>query len=179
MPTTVATSPTSGSRWPMSRPPSTPDRPTASQPTSRSAATSSLLTTPAEHGRGDLERRGIGDPQPALEVRRDAEPLEPLGHALAAAVDEHDRPTARDRGDLGEHLPLVRERRPAQLDDDDLAHVVYSEFSRTYSSVRSQPKASPVPSPSPRSRRIRTSSPAIAALAAALSTGTGTAGRPS
>ena len=68
----------------------------------------------AEHGRGDLERRGIGHPQPALEVRRDAEPLEPLGHALAAAVDEHDRPLAGDRGDLGEDLPLVRERRPAR-----------------------------------------------------------------
>ena len=37
----VATRPTSGIRSPMSSPPSTPDRPTASQPTSRSAATSS------------------------------------------------------------------------------------------------------------------------------------------
>ena len=46
---------------------------------------------PQDRGR-DLERGGIGDPQPALEVGRDAEALEPLGHPLAAAVDEHDRP---------------------------------------------------------------------------------------
>ena len=68
----------------------------------------------AQDRRRDLERRGIGDPQPALEVRRDAQPLEPLGHPLAAAVDQHDRPLARDRGDLREHLPLVGERRPAR-----------------------------------------------------------------
>ena len=47
-----------------------------------------------------------------------------------------------------EDLRLVRDGRAAELDDEDLAHVVYSEFSTTYSSVRSQPKASPVPSPS-------------------------------
>ena len=81
---------------------------------------------------GDLERGGVGDAQPALEPRLDAEALQPLGHPLAAAVDEHDRPLAGDRRDLGEDLLLVGERRPAQLDDDDpAAHVVYSEFSRT------------------------------------------------
>ena len=90
MPVTCATSPTSGIRWPMSRPPSTPDRPTASQPTSRSAATSSEFTTPAQDGRGHLERGRVGDPQAALEPGRHAEALEPLGHPLAAAMDEHD-----------------------------------------------------------------------------------------
>ena len=133
----------------MSSPPSTPDRPTASQPTSRSAATSSLLTTPRRTAAATSSAAGIGDPQPALEAGLDAQPLEPLGHPLAAAVDEDDRPLAGDRRDLGQDLLLVGERRPAELDDDDLAHVVYSEFSRTYSSVRSQPKASPVPSPRP------------------------------
>ena len=38
---------------------------------------------------------------------------------------------ARHGGDLVEHLRLVGDRRAAQLDDEDLAHVVYSEFSMT------------------------------------------------
>ena len=54
----------------------------------------------AQDGGGDLERGGIGHPQPALERRRDAEPVEPLGDPLAAAVDEHDGPLAGDRRDL-------------------------------------------------------------------------------
>ena len=34
-------------------------------------------------------------------------------------------------GDLGEDLLLLGEGGAAELDDDDLAHVVYSEFSFT------------------------------------------------
>ena len=45
-PTTLATSPRWGIRSAMSRPPSTPDSPTASTPRSRRPDTSSLLTTP-------------------------------------------------------------------------------------------------------------------------------------
>ena len=59
---------------------------------------------------GDLERRRVGDPQAVLELGLDPESLEPLGDALAAAVDEHDRPRAGDRGDLAQHLLLLRER---------------------------------------------------------------------
>src|SRR4029079_848166 len=108
-----------------------------------------------------------------LEPRRDAHPLEPLGDPAAAAVDEDDGPVAPDRGHFVEDLGLVGDRRPAQLDDEDFAHVVYSEFSTTYSSVRSQPNASPVPSPSPRSSRISNSGASIAERAAARSNSTG------
>ena len=45
----------------------------------------------AQDGRGDLERLGVGHAQAALEARRDAEALEPLGDPLAAAVDERRR----------------------------------------------------------------------------------------
>ncbi len=86
---------------------------------------------PAEDRGGHLERGGVGHPQAALERRRDAEPVEPFGDPLAAAVDEDDRPLAGDDGDLAEDLALLGDRRPAELDDDDLAHVVYSAFSIT------------------------------------------------
>jgi hypothetical protein len=46
-------------------------------------------------------------------------------------MDQDHGPLPRDLRDLRQHLLLVRERRPAQLDDHDLAHVVYSEFSCT------------------------------------------------
>jgi hypothetical protein len=46
-------------------------------------------------------------------------------------VDEDDRAPPGDRGDLVEDLALVGDRGPAELDDEDLAHVVYSEFSIT------------------------------------------------
>jgi hypothetical protein len=46
-------------------------------------------------------------------------------------VDEHDRSSSRNDGNLGEHLALLGERRATELDDDDLAHDVYSEFSLT------------------------------------------------
>ena len=115
----------------MSRPPSTPDRPTASQPSVAQRGDELGVDDPAQDGGRHLERGGVGDPQPALEPGRDAEPLQPLGHPLAAAMDEHDRPLARDGGYLLQDLLLIGERRPAELDDDDLAHEVYSEFSRT------------------------------------------------
>ena len=57
---------------------------------------------------GDLERLGVGHAQAALELRRHAEALEPLGDALAAAVDEHDRPPSRDGRDVREHCPTAR-----------------------------------------------------------------------
>ena len=69
--------------------------------------------------------------RPPSNLRRDAEPLEPLGDALAAAVDEHDGPAARDRGHFRRAPGLVGDRRAAELDDEDLAHVVYSQFSMT------------------------------------------------
>ena len=115
----------------ISRPPSTPDSPTASTPRSRRPATSSLLTTPRRTAAATSRLCGVGDPQAALELRRHAEALEPLGDALAAAVDQHDGPPPRDRRDLRQHLGLLRDRGPAQLDDEDLAHVVYSLFSMT------------------------------------------------
>ena len=52
------------------------------------------------------------------------------------------------------------------------AHVVYSEFSMTYSSVRSQPKASPIPAPSPRSSRRTVSGASRAARAIPVATPT-------
>jgi hypothetical protein len=64
-------------------------------------------------------------------VARDAETLKPLGDAFPAAVDEdHGAPT-RDDGDLVEDVRLVGERRPAELQDEHFAHVVYSAFSMT------------------------------------------------
>ena len=103
------------------------------------------MTTPRRTAAATSSDGGVGDPQAALELRRDAQALEPLGDALAAAMDEDDGPPPRDRGDLREHLALLGDGRAAELDDEDLAHVVYSEFSMTYASVRSQPKASPTP----------------------------------
>ena len=56
---------------------------------------------------------------------------EALGLA-AAAVDEHHWPPTRDGGHVREHVRLLRDRRPPQFDDEDLAHqVVYSLFSMT------------------------------------------------
>ena len=118
-----------------------------------------------QDGRGHLEGLGVGHPQAALEAGGDAQPVEPLGHPLAAAMDDRDRPTPGHGGHLGQHLLLVGEGRPAELQDEDLAHVVYSAFSITYCSVRSQPKASPDPPPRPRSRRTRISGASIAARA--------------
>jgi hypothetical protein len=37
-------------------------------------------------------------------------------------VDEHDRPPPRDGSHLAEDLGLIRDGRPAELDDEDLAH---------------------------------------------------------
>ena len=68
---------------------------------------------------------------------------------------------------------LVGDRRATELDDQHFAHVVYSEFSITYASVRSQPKPSPRPVPRPRSSAKTTSSACIAARAAARSNSTG------
>ena len=115
----------------MSSPPSTPDE--ADGVAARVAQRGDELAVddaPQDRGR-HLERRRVRDAQPVLEAGLDAEALEPLGDALAAAVDEHDRARAGDLRDLAQHLLLLGERRPAELDDDDVAHVVYSEFSFT------------------------------------------------
>ena len=45
----------------------------------------------AKDGGGDLERGLVGDAEAAFELALDAEPVEPLGDPLAAAVHEHDR----------------------------------------------------------------------------------------
>ena len=52
---------------------------------------------PEDRG-GHLERLGVGDAQAALELARDAEALEPLGDALAAAMDQDHGTSSRDRG---------------------------------------------------------------------------------
>ncbi len=179
MPTTWATSPISGTRSATSRPPSTPDSPTASTPRSRRAATSSRVDDAAQDRRRDLECLGVGDTEAALEAGRDAEPFQPFGDPLAAAVDDDDGAPAGDDRHLGEHLLLVGERRPAELEDEDLAHVVYSAFSITYCSVRSHPKASPLPAPRPRSSRTRISGASIEARTAARSSATGPPAGPS
>ena len=115
----------------MSRPPSTPDSPTASTPRSRRPDDELAVDDAAQDRGRDLERLGVGDAEATLELARDAQAFEPLGDALAAAVDQDDRTAPRDGRDLVEHLPLVGDRRAAQLDDEDLAHVVYSQFSIT------------------------------------------------
>ena len=53
---------------------------------------------------GHLERLGVRDAQAALELARDAEALEPLGDALAAAMDQDHGTSTRDRGHFREHL---------------------------------------------------------------------------
>ena len=85
---------------------------------------------PQDRG-GHLERLGVGHPQPALELARHAQPLEPFGDPLAAAMDQDHGTSTRDRGHFREHLRLLGDRRPAELDDEDLTQVVYSEFSMT------------------------------------------------
>ncbi len=80
---------------------------------------------------GNLEGRGVGDPKAALEAALDPEAIEPLGDPPATAVDEDDRPAPRDRRDLAEHLRLIGDRGPTELDDKNFTHVVYSEFSIT------------------------------------------------
>src|SRR6185436_14523885 len=117
-----------------------------------------------------------------------AEPFQPHREPLPAAVDDHEPMLARLRGDAAQGVVLLGEGLAAELDDDGvsrggagsrplarqpLAHVLYAEFSSTYCSVRSQPKASPRPSPSPRSSRSSTSVAAIDCESAALSNGSG------
>ena len=85
----------------------------------------------AEDRGGHFERLGVGDAQAAFELGRDAQALEPLGDALAAAMDQDHGTATRDRGHFRQHLALVGDGRAAELDDEDLAHVVYSEFSIT------------------------------------------------
>jgi hypothetical protein len=46
-------------------------------------------------------------------------------------VNEHDRTLARDAGDLVEDVRLVGECCPAELENENFAHVVYSAFSMT------------------------------------------------
>jgi hypothetical protein len=89
-----------------------------------------------------------------------------------------------NRGDLGKDLVLVGDRRAAQLDrrgsrSSGPAHVVYSAFSITYSSVRSQPKASPGPSPGPAPAGSGSRARSIASRAAARSNRAGPPAGPS
>src|SRR5919198_3257811 len=133
---------------------------------------------PQDRG-GNLERRLVGDTEAALEPALDAQAVEPFADASAAAVAEDDGTAARARGYFLEAVPLVLNGCATELHDQYFAHVVYSLFSRTYSSVRSQPNASPVPSPSPRSSRNRTSGASIAIRAAARSNSTGPPSGPS
>ena len=81
-------------------------------------ATSSLFTTPRRTAAATSSEAASVTRRPPSNVRRDAEPVEPLGDPPAAAVDEDDRPLAGDRGDLAQHLALVGDRRPAELDDE-------------------------------------------------------------
>ncbi|MEJ7697290.1 MAG: hypothetical protein WKF78_11890 [Candidatus Limnocylindrales bacterium] len=46
-------------------------------------------------------------------------------------MDEDHGTMARERGHFPEDLGLLGDRRAAELDDEDLAHVVYSLFSMT------------------------------------------------
>jgi hypothetical protein len=46
-------------------------------------------------------------------------------------MDEDDRTPASDDRHLVEDLALIGDGRATELDDQDLAHVVYSEFSIT------------------------------------------------
>ena len=143
-----------------------------------------------QDGRRDFQGGRIRDAEPALESTGHAEPLEPVGDPLAAAMDEHDGPLPRERGHFLEDLPLIGDGRPAELDDDDFAHVtrlrapsggvsgVLAVFP-TYSSVRSQPKASPVPLPRPRSIRTIVSGASMSVRTAALSNGCGPPSAPS
>ena len=128
-PTTRATSPSSGMRSAMSRPPSTPDRPTASTPRSRSPATSSLLTTPRRTAAATSSDCGVGHAEAALErlgtPRRSS-------HSVMRLPPPWTRTTGRRRATAATSAStcaLVGDRRAAELDDEDLAHVVYSEFS--------------------------------------------------
>ena len=84
-----------------------------------------------QDGRGHVQGGLVRDPQPALEPAGNAEALQPLGYALSAAVDEDDGTLAGDDRDLVEDVRLVGERRPAELEDEHFAHVVYSAFSMT------------------------------------------------
>ena len=142
-PTTWATSPSPGTRSPIMKPPSTPDSPTASTPRSRRSETSSEFTTPRRTAAATSRAAWSVTRSPPSNLLGTPEPLQPLGDALAAAVDQHRRPLTGDRGHFVEDVGLVGQRRAAELEDEDFAHVVYSAFSMTYSSVRSQPKASP------------------------------------
>ena len=130
-PDDAATSPSSGIRSAMSRPPSTPDRPTASTPRSRRPDTSSLLTTP--------RRTAAATSSDWASVTR-RPPSNLLGtpsrssHSVMRLPPPWTRTTGRRRATAATSAStcdLVGDRRPAELDDEDLAHVVYSEFSMT------------------------------------------------
>ena len=130
-PTTEATSPSCGIRSAIEQAAIDSRQPDGIDPEVAQPGDELRIDHAPEHGGRDFERLGVGDAQAAFELRRDAESLEPLGDALAAAMDEDHGTAPRDRGHFREDLALVRDGRAAQLDDEDLAHVVYSEFSMT------------------------------------------------
>ena len=80
------------------------DRPTASHAGIPQRGHELAVDDAAQDRGRDLERRGIGDPEAVLEARLDAHAVQPLGHPLAAAVDQHDRPRGARPGDLRQDL---------------------------------------------------------------------------
>ena len=87
-----------------SRPPSTPAEADRVDAEVAQARDELAVDDAAQDRRRDLEGLGVGHPQPALEPARDAEPLEPLGDPLAAAMDQDHGPATRDRGHVRQHV---------------------------------------------------------------------------
>ena len=115
----------------MSSPPSTPDSPTASQPASRRAATSSLLTTPRRTAAATSSASGSVTRRPFS--KRVWTPSR-SSHSVIRLPPPWTTTIGRRRATCAISASICRcsaERRAAELDDDDLAHVVYSEFSVT------------------------------------------------
>ncbi len=75
----------------------------------------------ADDGQEDLQRGLVGDATAGLEAAGDAEPLEPVGEALAATVDDDDGPPAALGDDLAQDVLLLGDGRAAELDDDRAA----------------------------------------------------------
>ena len=116
---------------------------------------------PGEDRNRHVECRQVGHAQPAHELRPNALLGHPLGDGFAAAVDNNrPHPPLPQLDDIIDRRVPFAECRAADLNYDAILfrhYVVYAELKTTYSSVRSQPQASPKPSPQFRLVRSSTS----------------------
>src|SRR6185503_6095004 len=125
-------------------------------------------------GERDIACRRIGDTQSPDEARLEAEPSRPLRRERTDAVHDDERvPRVVQRRDDVERRSLLTQDGTADLQHEEIAHVMYSALMRTYSADMSQPHAVASPSPRPRVTSISIASAANSARTSASATTSG------